>query len=55
MPMITVFAFVDCEFWCTVIIGGNLCRKLGFFFRVVTDLMQVTDPAALWLVNVVRV
>ena len=38
-----------------VIIGSNLCSKLGFFQGIVNNLISVTNPATFWFVDLVRV
>ena len=55
MPVIAIFAFINREFWGTMIIGGNLRGKLSFFFGVVANLMHVANPAALWFVGLIWV
>lgn len=55
MPVVTIFAFVDREPRGAMVVGGNLRGKLSFLFRVVANLMHVANPAAFWLINLVRV
>ena len=55
MPVVAIFAFINREFWGTMIIGGNLCGEFGLFLGVITDLVHVANPAALWLVGLIWV
>lgn len=47
MPVVAVFAFIDGEFGCAVVVCGDLRGELGFFARGIADFMSITNPATL--------
>ena len=55
MPVVAIFAFIDCELWSAMVVSGNLRGKLSFLFGVVANLMHVANPAALWFVGLIWV
>ena len=55
MPVVTIFTFIDRKLWGAMVVGGNLCGKLSFFFGVIADFMHIADPAALWLIGLIWV
>ena len=51
MPVVAIFAFIDREFGCAVVVLSDPRGELGFFFRGITDFMRITDPTALRLIG----